>query len=133
MKILADTSGLLALYRREDEHHAAAARFLKATPHARFLFTDLVLSETAARLAARAGAARAVEIVRSLLASARFQLIYVDEPILRGALEKMTKHADKKLSLADCASFEVIDRLSLEGAFTFDRDFRDCGYTMLPG
>ena len=29
-------------------------------------------------------------------------------------------------------SFEVMDRLALPAAFTFDRNFRDCGYRMVP-
>jgi predicted nucleic acid-binding protein len=132
LKFLADTSGLLALFRRADAHHGVARRWLRQVPQARFLLTDLVLAETATRLAARAGAKHAVDVARSILASERYQVVFVDEPIVRGALEKMAKHADKKLSLADCASFEIMDRLSLEAAFTFDRDFRDCGYTMLP-
>jgi predicted nucleic acid-binding protein len=44
----------------------------------------------------------------------------------------MSRFADKRLSLTDCASFELMDRLGLEGAFAFDPDFRDCGYRMLP-
>jgi len=44
----------------------------------------------------------------------------------------LARHADKRLSLADCASFELIDRLGLTAAFSFDRDFRDCGYRMVP-
>ena len=133
MRLLADTSGLVAFFNRRDTLHAEATQWLRLAPEARFLLTDLVLAETATRLAARAGAGYAVDVARSLFASSRFQVLFVDEPIVRGALEKMAKHADKKLSFADCASFEVMDRLSLEGAFTFDRDFRDCGYTMLPG
>lgn len=132
MKLLADTSGLLALFLRDDANHAAAARWLKKTPQARFLMTELVLGETVTRLAARAGPTRAVAAADSLLASARYTIVFVDETILRGALEQMAKHADRRLSLADCASFEIMERLSLEGAFTFDRDFRDCGYPMLP-
>jgi predicted nucleic acid-binding protein len=132
LKLLADTSGLVAFFNRNDVYHGEARRWLKQTPQARFLLTDLVLAETATRLAARAGAKHAVDVARSLLASERYQVVFVDEPIVRGALEKMAKHADKRLSLADCASFEVIERLSLEGAFTFDRDFRDCGYRMVP-
>ena len=66
MKLLADTSGLLALFLRGDAHHAAAARWLKQTPEARFLMTDLVLGETVTRLAARAGPARAVAAADSL-------------------------------------------------------------------
>jgi predicted nucleic acid-binding protein len=133
VKLFADTSGLVALFRRHDAHHAAAERWLRGVPEARFLMTDLVLSETMTRLAAGDGVQKAVAAADKLLASARYTLIFVDESIVRGALEKMTKFADKKLSFADCASFEVMERLSLEGAFTFDRDFRDCGYTMLPG
>jgi predicted nucleic acid-binding protein len=44
----------------------------------------------------------------------------------------MARFADKRLSLADCASFEVLERLGIGSAFTFDRDFRDCGHHMLP-
>ena len=132
MKLLADTSGLMALFRRHDANHAAAARWLSGLPGARFLMTDLVFSETMTRLAAGDGARRAVAAADKLFGSDRYTLIIVDEPILRGALEKMTKFADKKLSFADCASFEVMDRLALEAAFTFDRDFRDCGYSMVP-
>src|SRR6185503_8436456 len=35
-------------------------------------------------------------------------------------------YSDKRLSLGDCASFEMVDRVGIETAFTFDRDFRDC-------
>ena len=62
----------------------------------------------------------------------RYTLVFVDEPILRGALAQMKRHSDKRLSLADCASFELMDRLALEAALTFDRDFRDCGYRVVP-
>jgi predicted nucleic acid-binding protein len=44
----------------------------------------------------------------------------------------MARFGDKRLSLADCASFELMERLGLSAAFSFDRDFRDCGYRMLP-
>jgi predicted nucleic acid-binding protein len=44
----------------------------------------------------------------------------------------MERFADKRLSLTDCSSFELMARLGLSGAFTFDRDFRDCGFEMLP-
>jgi predicted nucleic acid-binding protein len=39
---------------------------------------------------------------------------------------------DKRLSLTDCASFELMARLRLDSAFSFDRDFRDCGFQMVP-
>ena len=52
--------------------------------------------------------------------------------MLRGAVERLARLSDKRLSLTDCASFELMDQLGLTSAFTFDSDFRDCGYTMVP-
>ena len=48
------------------------------------------------------------------------------------ALERMMRFADKRLSLTDCASFALMERLGLAAAFSFDSDFRDCGYQMAP-
>src|SRR5206468_11440977 len=99
---------------------------------ARFLLTDLVLSEFATRLRAQSSADRAADAIDRLLASRRYELVFVDSDVLRGALDHLRRFADKRLSLADCASFAVMDRLQVKDAFTFDRDFRDCGFGMVP-
>jgi predicted nucleic acid-binding protein len=101
-------------------------------PQARFVLTELILSEVVTRVRARGGAARAVALGRSLLDSRRYELLFVDGEVLDGALARMTSYADKRLSLTDCASFEVMIRLGLASAFSFDQDFRDCGFEMLP-
>ena len=102
-KLLADTSALLAL-----------------------------VNEVATRVRARAGAGPAAALARSLLESRRYELVFVDMELLRGAVERLARLSDKRLSLTDCASFELMDQLGLTSAFTFDSDFRDCGYTMVP-
>lgn len=132
MKFLADTSALLALAWRDDRNHAAAVRFLHQRPQARFLLTELILSEFATRLRARNSADRAASAVARLLESRRYELVLVDVETLRGALDYLRRFADKRLSFTDCTSFEVMRRLHVEGAFTFDRDFRDCGFAMVP-
>lgn len=132
MKLLADTSALLALVLTNDEHHEAATRFARQNLRARFVVTELILSEVVTRLRARADAARAVAFAGDILRSRRYDLVFADTDLLRGALDQMSRFADKRLSLADCASFQTIDRLGLDGAFTFDRDFRDCGYAVRP-
>ena len=132
MKLLADTSALLAVVLRDDRHHQAAARFVKRHPATRFVLSELVLAEVATRLRARVGASRAVAVSRELLRSRRYELVFIDSAVLDGALERMERFSDKRLSLADCASMELIDRLALDGAFTFDADFRDCGVSAVP-
>ena len=132
MKLLADTSALLALFLRNDQNHEAASEFARSHPEARLVMTELVLAEVVTLLRARAGAERAVAAARDLLRSRRYELIFSDSEILTGALARMARFGDKRLSLTDCASFEIMERLALEAAFTFDRDFRDCGYRMFP-
>ena len=132
MKLLSDTSALLALMLRDDQNHPAAVAFVREHPHARFVLTELILSEVATRVRARAGAARAVAVARSLLESRRYELLFVGSPLLEAALERMTRFGDKRLSLTDCASFALMDQLRLPTAFSFDQDFRDCGYGMAP-
>ena len=131
-KLLVDTGALLALAMRRDQHHRAAVGFLERAPHTRFVMTNLVLAEVATRLRARAGAAKAVGLVRDLLNSRRYEVVFVDRPLFDAALIKMEQYHDKALSLPDCASFALMDHLGLDTAFAFDTDFRDCGYQMLP-
>ena len=132
MKVLVDTSALLALAFPDDRHHAAAVAFVRGHPHARLVLTDLILAEVATRIRARAGAPRAVAVARSLFDSRRYELLFVDSDVVRGALDLMARFGDKRLSLTDCTSFGLMDRLGLESAFAFDNDFLDCGYRMVP-
>jgi uncharacterized protein len=132
VKLLADTSALLALYVRNDANHARALEFVRQNPSARYVLTELILAEVATRLRALAGAERGASVALSLLESRRYEVLFADSGLLRGAIQRMARLRDKRLSLADCVSFEVMDRLGLRDAFSFDRDFRDCGYAMVP-
>jgi uncharacterized protein len=132
VKLLVDTSALLALAFRDDPNHAAAAAFAQQNAQTRFLLTELILAEVVTRLQARAGPERAVAAGRSLLESRRYELLFVDADLVAAALAQMSRLGDKRLSLTDCASFELMDRLGLTAAFSFDRDFGDCGYRMVP-
>ena len=57
--------------------------------------------------------------------------LFVLELLLEGTAV-LERFADKRLSLTDCTSMALMRRLGLEAAFTFDRDFRDCGFAMVP-
>jgi hypothetical protein len=132
MKLLVDTSAMLALFLPDEKNHQRAAKFGRRKPEPQFVLTELILGELATRLRVRVGADRAVEVARDVLRSGRYQLVFADPELLNGALAKMSRFSDKRLSLTDCVSFELMEKLGLPAAFTFDRDFRDCGYETVP-
>lgn len=132
MKLLLDTSAILALVLKDDQKHPAAVEYARRSTRARFILTELILSEVVTRVRARADAPRAKSVARSLLDSRRYEVILVDAEILERAVDHLSRFADKRLSFTDCASFATMDRLDLDSAFTFDHDFRDCGYRMVP-
>lgn len=132
MKLLADSSALIALAIRDDKNHRAAVEFLRQHHRDRFVVTELIVSEVTTRVRARTDAARAAGLARSLLESKRYEVFFVDVDLLRAGIDRVDRFADKRLSLTDCVSFELMQRLALPSAFTFDHDFRNCGFEMLP-
>jgi len=132
VKLLADTGALIALFHPRDALHQGATRFVKESAGTRFVVTELIVSETVTRVRARVDAARAADVGTALLNSRRYEVLFVDAPILESGLAELRRHGDKRLSLADAVSFAVIRALALDGAFTFDRDFRDCGFDTYP-
>ena len=132
MKLLADTGALLALFNPRDEFHKAASRFAREAVRARFVVTELIVTETVTRLRARTSAARAADVGAALMASRRYEVLFVDAPLIEAGLADLRRFADKRLSLVDAVSFAVIRSLALDGSFTFDRDFRDCGFSVYP-
>jgi uncharacterized protein len=132
MKLLVDTSALIALFLPDERNHREAANFGRQKPEPGFVLTELILGELATRLRVRAGADHAVEVARDILRSRRYELVFTDPELLNGGLAKMERFSDKRLSLTDCVSFELMEKLRLSAAFTFDRDFRDCGFETVP-
>lgn len=133
MKLLADSSAILAQVLRADRNHAAATGFMRRNRSARLVLTDLILGEVVTRTRAWTGSDIAVALGRDLLSSRQYDIVFVDTDLIESALSRMAQYSDKRLSLTDCTSFELIERLGLDGAFTFDADFRNCGFRMLPG
>jgi len=132
VKLLADTGALLALFNPSDQLHRRARQFVEQAKGARFVLTELIVSETVTRLRSRIDAATAAEIGTALLHSRRYEVIFVDARLVEAGLGELRRFADKHLSLTDAVSFALIRALALDGAFAFDRDFRDCGFAMHP-
>ncbi len=93
--------------------------------------TDLVVAETQLLLARRIGPASAHDFTRRILARPE-RIVWNDGPTTTEALAWLDRFSDRPLSLTDAVSFAVMDRRGIREAFSFDRDFEDAGFAMMP-
>lgn len=132
MDIFIDTSAFYALMDADDQNHARAknAWIPWLNEQARFSCSNYVLLESIALIQRRLG----------MMALRRFQedimplcQVHWVSPNLHAAALSALLAADRhRLSLVDCASFEIMRRLGLRTVFAFDRHFAEQGFTCLP-
>ena len=128
MSVFVDTSAFLAILDTDDEEHAAAKRIwehLIAT-HQAMVCSSYILAETVALVQRRLG----VEAVRTFQHDIYplLHIKWVDEPIHRAGMAAVIAASRRKLSLADCVSFEVMRRGELHQVFGFDPHFEEQGF-----
>ena len=92
--------------------------------------TNYVVVETTSLLGRRMG----IETVR--LFSERIvpllQIYWVDLPLHDRAVAALLAANQRRLSLVDCVSFEVLRDLGIADVFTFDSDFQRQGFRTVP-
>ena len=132
MTIFLDTSGLYAVFDRDDANHSAAktawAEWLREGTV--LLTNNYVLLETTALLQHRIGiaAVRALhEDVTPLL-----QVDWVTEERHRAGMEAVLAATRRNLSLVDCISFQTMRARGVRTAFCFDAHFREQGFVIKP-
>jgi predicted nucleic acid-binding protein len=134
VRVLVDTSALLALSLPRDQWHAAAirtARSLSTSGH-RSVGTTLVLAEFQARLLYARGPGDARDAVARLLADPAHEWLPVDQDLMQHAVARwLVRFPDQWLSLTDAVNFEVMRRERVTHAFAFDKHFEAAGFKLL--
>ncbi|MHC4884947.1 MAG: type II toxin-antitoxin system VapC family toxin [Planctomycetota bacterium] len=132
MKCFVDTSGLLAMLNRDDDCHGRAAVAWKQLieEERRLVTTSYVLVEAFALCQSRLGLV-AVNALHSDVEPI-LEVVWVDAAIHRRSTAAVLAAGRRKLSLVDCASFEVMRDEGIAQAFTFDRHFKDQGFRLFP-
>lgn len=93
---------------------------------------DYILDETYTLLRMRLGI-EPVKQLRALLAqSASVQVVRVSDGDYERSLDLMLGHEDKRWSLTDRTSFVLRRELEIGEAFTFDHNFAEAGFRVLP-
>ena len=132
MNVFVDTSAFFAVLDRDDANHAAAREAWTALlrEEAGLFTSNYVLVETAALLQRRIGIAAVRAFHESVMPL--LQVEWIGEEGHRAGMEAAVAAGRKALSLVDCVSFQAMRRMGLRHAFTFDKHFREQGFTVTP-
>jgi predicted nucleic acid-binding protein len=122
--LFVDTGAFYAAADASDEHHHAAAATFTARGHAAELVTsDYVFVETWMLVRARLGRQAAIRWWDAMRTGVVRTLGITSRDLAR-AWEIARDWTDQDLSLVDCTSFALMERLGVVQAFAFDAHFR---------
>jgi len=132
-RVFVDSSAYLALLDADDEHHTEATQILNQLAQERYrqYTTNVLLIESHALILSVLGRTQAAQFLKDMQESNTVVLRAraADE---ERAKQILFQYDDKDFSFADAISFAVMERLDIRLAFTFDRDFAQYGFTVLP-
>jgi predicted nucleic acid-binding protein len=120
---LIDSSALLALIDASDLYYLATVNFIRANTTATFYLPDTIFSETMVLTKARLGIKPAIDLGERLMASSRFQIVYLTHEDRQLTWEIFRRYTDKEWSYVDCSVLALARRLQVFKVFTFDHHF----------
>jgi predicted nucleic acid-binding protein len=133
MKVLVDTSALLAVLDADDMNHSPAKsaweKFLSGGTD--LVTHNYVLVETSALVLRRLGL-EALRVFETDVVPV-LDVVWVTPDVHEAAVGAQLLAAKRSLSLVDCVSFEIMRRAGLRSAYAFDAHFSESGYELIPG
>ena len=125
---LVDTSAFYALLDGDDACHTRAVeRWEKEPPgEGSLVTTNYIVLETMTLLKARLGMDAARTFHDAILPVLRLE--WIDEGVHARSVSAFLAADRKGPSLVDFSSFEIMRRLGIRSAFTFDRHYRRYGF-----
>ena len=132
MSIFADTSGLYAVFARDDVNHLKAkAAWVDWLRGGELLVTNnYVILETLALLQHRIGIASVRALHEDVAPVLRIE--WVSEELHHSGVAAVLAAGRRGLSLVDCVSFQTMRQHGLRTAFCFDAHFREQGFQINP-
>jgi predicted nucleic acid-binding protein len=129
---LVDSSATLALADRDDKNHGAAVQIHTnlVAARARLYTTNFLIDETYTLILVRMGYRFAVQFLDEVRAGTVtiVRISVADEDLAEHVLRR---YQDKRFSYTDATSFAVMERLRIQSAFTFDRNFAEYGRVLV--
>lgn len=116
--LIADTSGLLALFTSQDRHHADIAAYVRRST-AEFAVSPFVVAELAYMVHERLGTRASLRMLTSF-ASPPYQLAPFGRDNLLAAVAVMTRYPDQAIGLADASLVVLAERFRTVDILTLD-------------
>ncbi len=120
--VVIDSGPLLALFDRDDAHHARVRKVLKENADLVLCTTWPVLTETSALLASRVGKETEIEFLEWVIAGG-VTVEPLDNPDLERMAGLVRKYRDLPFDFADASVAALAARLGVEQIMSVDSDF----------
>jgi predicted nucleic acid-binding protein len=131
--VFADTSYWIALLSPEDSLHRKARALSESLGSARVITSEMVLTEFLNDCGQRGAALRraAAFMIRQLRRKVEVLIVPQTSAQFQEALALYAQRDDKRWSLTDCASFQIMRHDRMIQALTYDRHFEQAGFQAL--
>lgn len=135
--VYVDAGAWIALvWSRDRAHRAISEHFRSLRLRGDLLVTsDPALGETVTRLRYDAGLAACISfqgIIEEAIHSGGLRLREINGELRHRAFEILARHADLRLSYADCIGAAVAEEVRAGAVFGLDHDFRLLGFVLEP-
>ncbi len=132
MMLFIDTSAFYAVFDGGDYNHQKALKIWNnvLSDENTIITSNYVLVESFALIQHRLG----LEAMRGFHEDVLplISIEWVDETAHRSAVSALLAASRRKLSLVDCASFEIMRALGIKTVFAFDPHFSEQGFKCIP-
>jgi predicted nucleic acid-binding protein len=129
-EVFGDTSFFVALISLRDAHHDSADRLAKAY-RGRIVTTQWVLVEIANFFAASTWRSTATQFLSSLLGDEDITIVPATPQSFHDGWDLYQRRTDKRWSLTDCISLNVMRERGLSEALSTDHHFEQAGFQIL--
>lgn len=127
-----DTSALIAVLDVDDEHFPRAEKKWKELiqNNSTLICSNYILVETIALVQNRLG----IEALRVLQEDVIpvLTIEWISEANHQSGISNVISAGKRNISLVDYVSFDVMRRLGIKTAFTFDKHFKEQGFSCIP-